>query len=216
MVAARSDDRAFWFDRCTPITRPRAHCFPQNRPGLQNVIRAYSGLALLFGALAVAEVFLHGFLRNSLQMRRDPPDVTEGIAKAPASITVDLIRNREKLVEAGGPGAGAQGVGIFDVQIDVGRGSAEGQRSGHHRPGKLVRNHDARISNLDFRVSDSAVFHVHAIGFARIEDLFVQLDGFRCIPNDEVRGDRSKARSRAASFCVVHDGRIADLRATVL
>src|SRR5580693_1276610 len=101
--------------------------------------------------------------------------MSEGIANETVAVSIELIlhgfENFRTLVH----GLLHDTINIGKIDIEAYRASADSGGAGMSLPhtGVFVGQHDVRITDLQFSVSDLAVRAIHANGFRRAEHFFV-------------------------------------------
>src|ERR671919_2387264 len=84
-------------------------------------------------ASSTSAALLHGFVGPSLQLvgrqvflvRRDVPDMAEGILDGAGPVAVELVLDRPQLLRAGRHGLPGHGVHVLDVEMQADRRAAD-------------------------------------------------------------------------------------------
>ena len=113
----------------------------------------------------------------------------EGVLELTGPVTIELVLDPAIRLGAG-LDRGVEGrVDVLDVHADGHGGAADRLRPQVAHVGVLVREHDHRISDLQFGVADLAVGPVHAHALLGSEHLCIEIDGPGGAVDDEVRAD---------------------------
>src|SRR5678816_2847705 len=87
--------------------------------------------------------------------------MAEGIFHRPGPVTVELVLHRPERLRAGSDRAIETSIHVLDIEMKAHGGSSNRLRATVAHVRKLVRQHDGRAIDFDFRVPDGAVRPVH-------------------------------------------------------
>ena len=113
--------------------------------------------------------------------------MAERVVQGSAAIAVELIRDGPNHLGAGGEGASGHGIHIIHIKKNAHRRAAQGHGAAGAALGEFVGEHDARIADLQFGVTDTAVGMRDAHQFLGAKGVFVEFDGAGRVGNDQVR-----------------------------
>src|SRR5215467_4240220 len=123
---------------------------------------------------------LHFFRGNVFDMLRESPLMTKGITHFAVAIAPELVRKWHFDLGAGFHRAVEHYVHVFGVDDERTTRDGIGARS-LGNAGKFVTEHQARVANLQFGVTDSAAGASHAPELLGLKNLLIVINGFGSI-----------------------------------
>jgi hypothetical protein len=135
------------------------------------------GLALTHFGLPFLCAPVHFFGSNIFYVLSETPLMAEGVTDFSIAITPELIVKGHFDFGAGFNCAIEEGVDILRVEEERVAWRGVGIRGFAHS-WEFVTEHDDRVANAQFGVSDRIAGAVHAHNFLSVKDLLVEIDGF--------------------------------------
>src|SRR5260221_5895084 len=147
-----------------------------------NSQRLFSGgLHCLLGA------FVHLLRRHIFLVRRDAPVMSEGVPQKTRTVSIELVFDRSLDFRSLRDRFFENFVAIWNIHIQTHRRRTDGLCARMAHLQVFVRQHDARVADLQLGMADLAVGTIRAYAYGRAENVLVEFDRFRGTLDDEVR-----------------------------
>src|SRR6266478_2987488 len=151
---------------------------------------------------------LHGFLgafRHLLRghvfhVSRNAPEMSEGIPDKAGAVSIELVFDRFLDLRSLRDRFCYNFVDIRQVHIQTDRRSTDSLSAPMSHLQVFVRQHDARVADLQLSVADLAVGTIHAHNYGRSENVLVVVDRLRRALDDEVRRNGVISLGNVADF----------------
>src|SRR5216684_1133556 len=133
----------------------------------------------------------HLLRRYILDVSGNAPEMSEWILNKARAVSVELVLHRLQKFRALGRRFLNYAIDVGKVYIQAHRTRADRSRAGVALPhaGIFVGQHDVRVADLQFGVTDLAVRAIHANGFSRSEDFLVILNRLGSALDDQIGCD---------------------------
>src|SRR5262249_37038096 len=104
-------------------------------------------------SMLLGRASLHFFRRYILDMSGHVPDMTKGILETASAVAIELVLHRLSHLRSGHDGALDETVNVFDIERNRDGCAAQRFRTANIHIWKFVGHHNARVADLDFRVT---------------------------------------------------------------